>query len=170
MKLVPDAIRTASYALGANRMQTTLKVILPAALPAILTGVFLAVGRIAGETAPLLLTAAGSRFWPTGLSEPTPFLPKAIYDYSRSPDWNWLIFVYSFEAKARPTLVEEKHPLVWADLDNLDAYRIPESDRFLMGRLFDEGCSYLELAMEYRQAEVFVRCSAHFEGQGELFK
>ena len=107
----------------------------------------------------------------TGYEIAEPLRPRGlVYDYSRSPDWNWLIFVYSFEAKARPTLVEEKHPLVWADLDNLDAYRIPESDRFLMGRLFDEGCSYLELAMEYRQAEVFVRCSAHFEGQGELFK
>lgn len=93
-----------------------------------------------------------------------------VYDYSRSPDWNWLIFVYSFEVSTKPSLVEEKHPLLWADLNDLDAYRIPDSDRFLMRRLFDEGCSYLELAMEYHQAEDFVRCSSHFEGSSELFR
>jgi phosphate transport system permease protein len=89
MKLVPDAIRHASYALGASQMQTTLRVILPAALPAIVTGVFLAVGRIAGETAPLLLTAGNSDFWPTALAKPTPFLPGYIYTYSRSPYADW---------------------------------------------------------------------------------
>jgi len=89
MKLVPDSIRQASYALGANRMQTTLRVVLPAALPAIITGVFLAVGRIAGETAPLLLTAGNTDFWPTGLREQTPFLPGYIYTYSRSPYRDW---------------------------------------------------------------------------------
>ena len=66
---------------------------LPAALPAVITGVFLAIARIAGETAPLLLTAYGSSFFPKtlpqGIDERTPFLPKYIYDYARSgfPDW-----------------------------------------------------------------------------------
>jgi len=100
MKLVPETIRQASYALGASRMQTTLRVILPAALPAIVTGVFLAVGRIAGETAPLLLTAGGSDQWPVtaDLTFPflharpasqTAFLPGNIFNYSRSPYADW---------------------------------------------------------------------------------
>ncbi len=89
MKLVPDALRHASYALGANRMQTTLRVIVPASLPAVVTGLFLAVGRIAGETAPLLLTAGNSDYWPASPSEQTPFLPGYIYNYSRSPYADW---------------------------------------------------------------------------------
>jgi phosphate transport system permease protein len=100
MKLVPDTIRQASYALGASRMQTTLRVILPASLPAIVTGIFLAVGRIAGETAPLLLTAGQNDFWPVEVdgvfpflhprpAAQTPFLPGSIYNYSRSPYADW---------------------------------------------------------------------------------
>lgn len=84
MKLVPDALRQASYALGASRMQTTLQVILPAALPAIVTGIFLAVGRIAGETAPLIFTAGQTKFWPNGLTGDTPFLTGYIFRYSLS--------------------------------------------------------------------------------------
>jgi phosphate transport system permease protein len=89
MKLVPQGLRDASYALGAGQWQTVLRVRLPAALSAVITGVFLAVGRIAGETAPLLLTAYGSNFWPRWPGDRTPFLPKYIFDYSRSgyPDW-----------------------------------------------------------------------------------
>lgn len=89
MKLVPDALRQASYALGANRMQTTLRVILPAALPAIITGVFLAIGRIAGETAPLILTAGNYDYWPRSMDRPTPFLPGYIYKYSLSQYDDW---------------------------------------------------------------------------------
>jgi phosphate transport system permease protein len=85
LKLVPGSLRQASYALGATRAQTVLKVILPAALPAIITGILLAMGRIAGETAPLLLTARDSRFWPGSLGEPMASLPYYIYDYSKSP-------------------------------------------------------------------------------------
>jgi phosphate transport system permease protein len=89
LRLVPSALRNASYALGATHWQTVLRVTVPAALPAIITGVFLAIARIAGETAPLLLTAYGSNFWPRGPSDRTPFLAKYIFDYSRSgyPDW-----------------------------------------------------------------------------------
>jgi phosphate transport system permease protein len=86
MKLVPSSIRQASYALGATQRQTVMKVILPAALPAIITGVLLAMGRIAGETAPLLLTAYGSIYMPTSPSDRTPFLPGYIYEYSKSAD------------------------------------------------------------------------------------
>lgn len=100
MKLVPDSIRQASYALGASRMQTTLRVIVPASLPAIVTGIFLAVGRIAGETAPLLLTSGQYDYWPVTIdgsfpflhARPegqTPFLPGYIFTYSRSQFADW---------------------------------------------------------------------------------
>lgn len=89
MRLVPEPVRQASYALGASRVQTTLRVVLPAALPAIVTGVFLAVGRIAGETAPLLLTAGQTGDWTWSLGKETPFLPGFIYTYSRSPYEDW---------------------------------------------------------------------------------
>jgi phosphate transport system permease protein len=84
LKLVPSALRNASLALGATTWQTVSRVLLPAAWPAILTGVFLAVARIAGETAPLLLTAYNSSFWPRSPNERTPFLTYYIYTYSRS--------------------------------------------------------------------------------------
>jgi len=89
LKLVPTSMRHASYALGGKEWQTTMFVSLPAAMPAIITGVFLAVGRIAGETAPLLLTAYGSNFFAHSPGDRTPFLPKYIYDYSRSGIENW---------------------------------------------------------------------------------
>jgi phosphate transport system permease protein len=83
MRLVPDNLREASVALGASRWQTVIRVILPAALPAVFTGVSLAVGRIAGETAPLILTARGSQFYPRSLNEPTPAIPLYIYEFSK---------------------------------------------------------------------------------------
>lgn len=85
LRLVPDSLRQASYALGATRAQTATRVLLPAALPAVTTGVLLAMGRIAGETAPLLLTARGSVFWPTSLGEKMATLPYYIYQYAQSP-------------------------------------------------------------------------------------
>jgi phosphate transport system permease protein len=90
LKLVPSSLRNASYALGATQWQTVLQVLVPAALPAIITGVFLAIARIAGETAPLLLTAFGNQFWARSPSDSTPSLPVYIYKYSTSaePDWN----------------------------------------------------------------------------------
>jgi phosphate transport system permease protein len=86
LKLVPPALRNGSYALGASRYQTVARVILPAALPAIVTAIFLAVARIAGETAPLLFTAYSSKFWMNGLDKPTPFLTYYIYTYSLDSD------------------------------------------------------------------------------------
>lgn len=86
LRLVPASIRQASYALGATHWQTVTRVIVPAALPSIVTGVFLAIARIAGETAPLLLTAYNSSFWPTGPGNRTPFLTYYIYTYSLSED------------------------------------------------------------------------------------
>jgi phosphate transport system permease protein len=86
LKLVPPALRNGSYALGASRYQTVARVILPAALPAIVTAIFLAIARIAGETAPLLFTAYSSKFWMNGLDKPTPFLTYYIYTYSLDSD------------------------------------------------------------------------------------
>jgi phosphate transport system permease protein len=83
MRLVPRSLREASAALGASRWQTITRVVLPAALPAVITGVFLAVGRIAGETAPLILTARGSQFFPRSLDGPTPSIPFYIYEFSK---------------------------------------------------------------------------------------
>jgi phosphate transport system permease protein len=86
LKLAPPALRNGSYALGASRYQTVARVILPSALPAIVTAIFLAVARIAGETAPLLFTAYSSKFWMNGLDKPTPFLTYYIYTYSLDSD------------------------------------------------------------------------------------
>jgi phosphate transport system permease protein len=86
LKLVPQSLRTASHALGAHHWQTVVRVTLPAALSAIITGTFLAIARIAGETAPLLLTAFGNEKWSISPNEPTAFLPLYIYRYSVSGD------------------------------------------------------------------------------------
>lgn len=86
LKLVPDNQRLASAALGANRFQTTFRVAVPAAIPAITTGILLAVARAAGETAPLLFTTLFSQNWPEGLLSPTPALSVLIFNYANSPD------------------------------------------------------------------------------------
>jgi phosphate transport system permease protein len=82
LKLVPEALRHASYALGAARWQTVVRVAVPAALPTIITGICLAVARIAGETAPLLLTVNQTAYWPRSLNQDFPYLTYFIYNYS----------------------------------------------------------------------------------------
>ncbi|MBU3665041.1 MAG: phosphate ABC transporter permease PstA [Chthoniobacterales bacterium] len=82
---VQKAYREASYGLGATRFQTIFRVVLPDALPAILTGVMLAVARAAGETAPLIFTALFSQFWMSSLMEPTASLSVLIYNFSTMP-------------------------------------------------------------------------------------
>jgi phosphate transport system permease protein len=89
LKLVPRAIRNASHALGASHAQTILRVVLPAARPAIITAVFLAIARIGGETAPLLLTASSNQYWPTSPNDFTPSLPAYIFTYAVSPYEDW---------------------------------------------------------------------------------
>jgi phosphate transport system permease protein len=84
--LVPQNQRLASAALGASRFQTTFKVAVAAAIPAMTTGILLAVARAAGETAPLIFTALYSDIWPEGLFEPSPALSTLIYKYAQSPD------------------------------------------------------------------------------------
>jgi phosphate transport system permease protein len=89
LKLVPQALRNASHALGAYHWQTVIRVSVPAALTAIITGAFLAIARIAGETAPLLMTAFGNDGFSSGPSDKTPFLPLYIYYYSTSGNKPW---------------------------------------------------------------------------------
>lgn len=85
LKLVPQEIRQGAVGLGARNYQTVFLVVLPAALPAILTGVTLAVARAAGETAPLIFTALFTQFWPRGLMEPTPSLSVLVYNFAIVP-------------------------------------------------------------------------------------
>lgn len=84
LKLVPTSQRLASAALGANHFQTT-RIIVAAAVPAITTGILLAVARAAGETAPLLFTALFSQVWPEGLFNPTPALSVYIFNNATTP-------------------------------------------------------------------------------------
>jgi phosphate transport system permease protein len=90
MNLVPYSFREAALGLGISRWKTTLFIILPTALKGIITGVLLSIARAAGETAPLLFTALGNRFWSTQLDQPIASLTVFIYDYSKAPfdDWN----------------------------------------------------------------------------------
>jgi len=90
VRLVPQSYRQGALALGAPRWKVTQQVVLPAALSGIVTAAMLAVARAAGETAPLLFTALGNRFWSTELDQPMATLPVFIFDYARAPydDWN----------------------------------------------------------------------------------
>ncbi len=90
IRLVPHSYREAGLALGVPQWKTTLRIVLPAALKGITTGVLLGVARAAGETAPLLFTALGNRFWSTGLKEPIASLTVFIYDYAKSPFEDWI--------------------------------------------------------------------------------
>jgi len=85
IKLVPINIREAAIALGIPQWKTTLTVVLSSAKKGIATGILLAVARISGETAPLLLTVLGSRFWFSGFTQPTAALPLSIFNFSQSP-------------------------------------------------------------------------------------
>jgi phosphate transport system permease protein len=89
LKLVPPSLRDASYALGASQWQTVLRVTVPATMPAIVTGIFLAIARVAGETAPLLLTASSNQFWPISPGDFMPSLPVYIFTYAVSPYPDW---------------------------------------------------------------------------------
>ena len=89
LKLVPQDLRQASLGLGATNFQTVSKVVLPAALPAIVTGATLAIARASGETAPLLFTALFAQFWPNNLLSPTPSLAVLVFNFAISPFKNW---------------------------------------------------------------------------------
>lgn len=85
LQLVPNELRQAAVGLGATDFQSVFKVVLPAALPAIITGATLAIARAAGETAPLLFTALFTQFWNTRLNEPTASLAVLVYNFATVP-------------------------------------------------------------------------------------
>ena len=87
--LVPHELREASLALGIPRWRTSVSVIVRSALAGIATGVILAVARVAGETAPLLFTAFGNRYWSTSLRQPAATLTVQVYTYAISPFQDW---------------------------------------------------------------------------------
>jgi phosphate transport system permease protein len=89
LKLVPNSLREASLALGVPLWRTTFKVTLRSAMKGVLTGVLLAVARIAGETAPLLFTALGNMFWSRKLTEPIAAMPLQIFNFAISPYEDW---------------------------------------------------------------------------------
>jgi phosphate transport system permease protein len=85
VRLVPTALREAALALGYSRARTALTVVLRTATAGIVTGVLVAVARIAGETAPLLFTVLGNEFWSVRLDQPIAALPLQIFTYANSP-------------------------------------------------------------------------------------
>ena len=89
LRQVPDAIREAGLALGLERWKVTLRIVLPTAFNGVLTGILLAVARAAGETAPLLFTAFGNRFWNLDPTQPMAALPLQIFVYAISPYDDW---------------------------------------------------------------------------------
>jgi phosphate transport system permease protein len=94
LKLMPNSLREASLALGVPYHRTILKVILPAGLSGIVTGILLSVSRIAGETAPLLFTAFGSNFMNANIFKPMSSLPLLIFNYATSPYAEWISFAW----------------------------------------------------------------------------
>ena len=95
LRLIPTALREAAMALGAPKWKTIVFVCYPAALDGIMTGVLLAVARIAGETAPLLFTSLGNLNWSLDMNHPMSSLPVTIYQYAGSAyeDWTQLAWV-----------------------------------------------------------------------------
>jgi len=122
INLIPGSLREAGLALGATRAKVTFTVILPAALPGIITGILLAIARISGETAPLLFTALNNSFWTHRLDQPIASLTVQIYTYGLSPyeDWHrqaWagalvlvsMIFLFSVLARFVTRRLERMH-------------------------------------------------------------
>ena len=89
LNLVPSGLREAAYALGAPKWKVVFSITLKAARSGVITGILLAVARIAGETAPLLFTALNNQFWTSSLSEPMASLPVTIFKFAMSPYENW---------------------------------------------------------------------------------
>jgi phosphate transport system permease protein len=89
LRAVPNSMREAAMALGASRWRTIATVVLPAASGGILTGMLLALARVAGETAPLLFTAFSNRYWSQGWGQPIASLPVMIYTYAIAPYDDW---------------------------------------------------------------------------------
>jgi phosphate transport system permease protein len=86
LRLVPNSYREASIALGATKARTIMQVVLPAATGSVITGIMLAIARVAGETAPLLFTALGSRLLTADPSQPFPSLTQQVFELAKSPE------------------------------------------------------------------------------------
>jgi phosphate transport system permease protein len=122
LNLVPQTLREGALALGATRARAAFTVMVPAALPGIMTGILVSLARIAGETAPLLFTSFSNRFWSTTLSQPIASLPVQVYTYAISPyeDWHgqaWagalvlvsVVFLFSVLARVVTVRLERMH-------------------------------------------------------------
>jgi phosphate transport system permease protein len=122
LNLVPGALREGALALGATRARAAFSVMVPAALPGIMTGILVAFARIAGETAPLLFTSFNNRFFSTALNQPIASLTVQVFTYAISPyeDWHrqaWagalvlvaMIFVFSVLARVVTRRLERMH-------------------------------------------------------------
>ena len=90
LRLVPPGLREGALALGATRSRAVFSVIVPAALPGILTGILVATARVAGETAPLLFTSFNNRYWTTNITQPMASLTVQVYTYANSPYDDWI--------------------------------------------------------------------------------
>ena len=89
LSLIPNALREAAYALGTPKWKVIMSVTLKSARAGVVTGMLLAVARIAGETAPLLFTALSNQFWSINLTQPMASLPVTIFKFAMSPYENW---------------------------------------------------------------------------------
>ena len=89
LQLVPPGLREAAYALGTPKWKVILSITLRAARAGVVTGILLAVARIAGETAPLLFTALNNQFWTADMTQPMASLPVTIFKFAMSPYENW---------------------------------------------------------------------------------
>jgi phosphate transport system permease protein len=120
LRAIPDSLREGAMALGASKAKSILTVVIPAAKNGIMTGIMLNLARVAGETAPLLFTSFGNRYWSPGWGQPTSALPVMIFTYAISPyeDWHkqaWaagfvlLTLVLAVNIFARAVLAKKKH-------------------------------------------------------------
>jgi phosphate transport system permease protein len=122
LNLVPTTLREGALALGATRARAAFSVMIPAALPGIMTGILVALARISGETAPLLFTAFNNRFFTLKLNQPIGSLPVQVFTYAISPyeDWHrqaWagalvlvgVIFLFSALARTVTRRLERMH-------------------------------------------------------------
>lgn len=89
LRAVPNTLREGGMALGASKAQTVVRVIIPAAMHGIVTGIMLDVARVAGETAPLLFTSFGNQYWSHGWNQASASLPVVIFNYAISPYEDW---------------------------------------------------------------------------------
>jgi phosphate transport system permease protein len=120
LRAVPQALREGAMALGATKSKAIITVVIPAAVQGIVTGIMLNIARVAGETAPLLFTSFGNRFWSPGWDQPTAALPVMIFTYAVAPyeDWHkqaWsaafvlLMLVLTINVTARLILARRGH-------------------------------------------------------------